>query len=171
MSTSLDPVSTNITSKNCAQAIGSDCVTLSTQLPGVSLCAGSSITDALMQLSTLISSLSGQQGITYQQLLAALSGALDLSSINLGCLYQPTIQTWTCPVGQSFRADSTALTINGTLGFCVVCPTPSTCVVTPIAPVLSSIPNPTPPPTTLPGIIQLMIDTFCQCYPCTKSQI
>lgn len=164
---SLDPVSTNITSKSCPQPIGSDCVTLSTQLPGLNLCAGASITDVLTQLATLISSLGGQT-ITYQQLLALLTGALDLSSINLGCLYQPAIQTWTCPPGQSFKVDGSAP--NGA-GYCQICPTSSTCVITLAVPVLSSIPNPVPPPTTLPGILQLMIDTFCLCYPCTKSQI
>jgi hypothetical protein len=52
----MEPVTTNITSKSCPDPIGSNCVILSTQLPGLNLCAGASITDVLNSLVTLVNS-------------------------------------------------------------------------------------------------------------------
>lgn len=71
-----------------------------------------------------------------------------------------------CPVGQTFRPDSGAYVINGTPGYCQLCPTPSTCTITGVTPVLQTTANPAARPTTLLGWLQLIINKIPCCDPC-----
>lgn len=90
---------------------------------------------------------------------------IDFSKLDLKCLYQSTITTWTCPcVGQTFYPDSSAP--NG-VGYCQICPTPSTCALTTCTPVATVTPNPVPAPNTLLGILQLILNKVPCCDPCT----
>lgn len=132
----------------CGETIGSNCVNWQGgTVPGV--CSPANITDVLNSAIACCN---------------ANSEALDMSSIDLGCLYSPTITVWSCPVGQTFVTDPSALAFNGTPGFCQTNTTPPT--ITLAVPTASTIPNTVPKPTTLAGIIQLIINKVPCCDPC-----
>lgn len=139
-------------SNTCIDTQGSNCVAYQgPAMPCLQVCAGASMSEVTYQI--------GNAACT------ALN-AVDLTGINLGCLYEANLISWSCPVGQSFRADSGAYVINGTAGYCEACPTPSTCYITGNVPVQTSTPNPVPAPTTLKGILELMISKIPCCDPC-----
>lgn len=150
----LDPVTSNTASKDCPQPIGSDCVILSGAIPGTSLCKGASLTQGLAQVATLA---------------VNAEAAVDVSGINLGCLYEATIQKWTCPLGQTYQPFGG----NPTTGIIGACYTGNGTTIpysqTLVIPVLTTTPNPVPPPTTLVGILQLMISKIPCCDPCNSS--
>lgn len=149
----MTPELSNNLDNRCSNPIGSDCVTVSANIPGLNLCQGASLTQALLAEANLVNS---------------TVSALNLTGLNLGCLYQTTIQTWVCPTGQSFKPDGSA---PNRAGYCQICPTPTTCAITLAVPILTTTPNPVPPPTTLAGILQLMINKIPCCDPCSSPNL
>lgn len=144
-------LSNNLDNNRCPNPTGSDCITVSTNIPGLNLCQGASLTQALLAEANLVNS---------------TVSALNLTGLNLGCLYQTTIQIWTCPTGQTFGIDPSAFARNGTPGYCSI-----NNAITTSVPVLITTPNPVPPPTTLAGILQLMINKIPCCDPCSSPNL
>lgn len=165
----MEPVRSNSQSKTCPEQISSNCVKSAVPAaPCLSICAGASQTDVDYAQNNaicgIISALSSLEPLP--------APIIDLSAVNLGCIYQSTLIEWTCPVGQQFRPDSTAFPANGTPGFCETVSIPHT--ITLNTPVLTTTPNPIPPPTTLPGILNLLISYMCTklaCDPCNTPNI
>lgn len=146
----MTPVNSNVADRSCDEPVSSNCV--QSQVPAapcLQLCANPTQT---------------QVDFAQNQAICSLLSLTDLSGIDLGCLYESTLITWTCPVGQTFLPDATAP--NG-VGYCQACPTPTTCYITTNTPVQTSTPNPVPPPTTLKGILELMISKIPCCDPCS----
>jgi len=155
------PVNSNIQSKSCDKPISSDCI--QSQVPAVpclSICAGASQTDVDYAQSNaicgIIKDLSSPTPTP--------TPILDFSAVDLGCLYQATLVEWVCPIGQEFIADSGAFVVNGTPGYCQTVATPH--MLTTNVPVMTTTPNPTPKPTTLAGILNLIISKTPCCDPC-----
>ena len=145
------PVNSNVQSKTCPEQISSNCIVSAVPAAAcLNICAGASITD-----------------VEYAQnnALCGLLNELDLTGIDLGCLYQANNLQYTCPVGQEFVLDP-AVNIGGTGGYCQTVAVPH--AATTAVPVLTSVPNPTPAPTTLKGILELMISKIPCCDPCAK---
>jgi hypothetical protein len=167
----MDPVVTSSASNTCAEPISSNCVQVTSPVPGVqSICYPATLTQILAALGTVISG--GSSGL----------GNVTIPGIDLGCLYSSTVGT--CPAGWTFvpaTATTAAYCSNGcppgfnNIGFapdgsvlCAACPSFSPCP----PPVPTYIPNPVPAPTTLAGYLQLIItflQPFCICNPCTAS--
>lgn len=152
----MDPVVTNSASNTCADPINSNCVQITTPVPGTSgLCYPATLTQVITSLGNTIV---GNQSIT---------------GLDFGCLYNPTVGV--CPTGWTFvpaNGSIAAHCSNGCPAGSV--PSGSACVAcgpfAPCPPPLPTyIPNPVPPPTTLIGILQLMINVIPCCDPCTTS--
>jgi len=160
MANELNPVSGNSLDKSCGEPVGSNCVTWNgPAIPGISVCAGTSITAVVTQIGNSIGNLP--------------------AGLNFGCLWQPYI--YTCPTGWTL-VPGTATTApyctngcppgsinplpNGSGGvICEACSPLAPCP--PPAPVYG--PNPIPQPTTLTAVLQLMINamqSLCTCDPC-----
>lgn len=170
----MEPVSSNIKSKTCANPISSDCVTSNVpSIPCIGVCAGASMTDVEFAIGNSLCNLITQLQ-TLENVPAPVTPVIDFSKLNFGCLYSPTITVWTCPVGQTFIPDSTAFAYNGTAGFCQICPTPPSplnCQLTHSTPTAITTANPTPPPTTLLGVLQLIINAIPCCNPCSGVKV
>ena len=163
----MEPVVSNNVSNTCDNPISSNCVTVSNPVPGTQgLCYPANLTQVITNLGNLISGGSG--GL----------GNVTITGLDLGCLYSPTIGT--CPAGWTFVPATSTVAAHCSNGCppnsmapipgpdgTVVC-TP--CFPTPCpAPNVVYIPNPIPPPTTLSGILQLMINAIPCCNPCTPT--
>jgi len=159
----MEPVNSNVKSKTCAEQISSNCIAYSgPSLPCITVCKGASITEVIYNEGVLVCNLIDQlNSITPPDV-----PIIDFSVLDGGCVYSPTIVEWVCPVGQSFLADSSAFAVNGTPGYCQICPTPSTCSITTNVPVLQTTDNPVAKPTTLLGWLQLIINKIPCCDPC-----
>jgi len=161
----MEPVNSNTKSKTCADVITSDCCQyVGPSLPCITVCKGASITDVIYNEGVLVCSLIDQlNSLTPPD----TTPVIDFSVLDGGCVYSPTLTEWVCTApGQTFLADSSAYAINGTPGFCQICPTPSTCVLTTNTPVLQTTANPIAKPTTLLGWLQLIINKIPCCDPC-----
>ena len=158
----MEPVVSNSASNTCDYPISSNCVTVSQPVPGVTgVCFPASLTTVITALGTTVV---GNQSIT---------------GLDLGCLYSTTIGT--CPAGWTFVAATATVPAHCSNGcpvnavpigtnpdgstLCAYCPSFAPCP----PPVPTYIPNPIPPPTTLLGILQLMINHIPCCDPCSTS--
>lgn len=143
------PVNSNIKSKNCPDPISSSCVVYDGgALDCINICKGSPLTPVIEQIGKIVCD--------------SLKG-VDVSSLDLGCLYSATVTTWSCPgVGLTFLPDTTAP--NGA-GYCQGCCPPYISTTIPIS---ITVTNPVPPPTTVLGVLQLMINAIPCCDPCAK---
>lgn len=148
----MTPVSSNTQNKSCPDPISSSCVTYDGgALDCIDVCKGSSLTPVIEQIGKIACD--------------SLKG-VDISSLNLGCLYSPTITTWSCPgFGLTFLADTSAP--NG-VGYCQGCCPP---YISSVAPISTTTTNPIPPPTTLLEVLQLMINAIPCCDPCSKNRV
>lgn len=157
----MEPVNSNIRSKSCPDPIGANCITVQ------GACGPTSLTDILTTLTR---------------------SSVDVSTLDLSCIYSPIITSYTCPSGWNFIAD---ISVANGIGYCSNgCPPgqrPSTRIPSgggppePIclncfpascpapAPVIVTSANPIPRPTTATAIMQLIIDRICKCDPCTTS--
>jgi len=165
----MNPVGGNSLDKSCPDVISSNCVTYNgPDIPCLGLCKGGSITPVMYDTAIKLCGLISQLDLFQSQL--TTPPILDFSKLNFGCLWTPTITTWSCPaIGQTFLPDASAFAINGTPGFCQLCPTPTTCVLTTVVPTPTTIANPTPAPVTLFDTLQLIINLvqpLCTCNPC-----
>jgi len=155
----MTPADSNIDQNMCSNPIGSNCVTVNAQIPGLNSCGNSSLTQVLMQEGTLVNNLIQQ----LQDLTPVTPPVLDFSTLDLGCLFTATTTTWSCPCpGLVFLADVSAP--NGA-GYCI---NPTTQQVVPnCVPVSTTVINTRP--TTLAGILQLIINKIPCCDPCNQN--
>ena len=168
----MEPVVTNSASNTCDNPISSNCVLVSTPVPGTQgLCYPTTLTQVITNLGNIIT---GGNGTGTDGL-----GGVTIPGIDLGCLYSTTVGT--CPAGWTFVPATATVAAHcsngcppgsvpngtnpdGTL-LCAFCPSFSPCP--PPAP--TYIANPDPSPTTLAGILQQIVDflqPFCTCNPC-----
>ena len=162
------PTDTNTRKGNCAEVVTSNCVIWDyDDVPCLGICRGMKLTDVMYKEAILTCQL-------LQQITSAVSSAsatataattpINFSSLSFGCAYSPVVSKWGCPCfNQTFIPDTSAP--NGA-GYCQFCPTPSTCVITTCVPVFSTVANPTPPPTILIDVLQLVINAIPCCDPC-----
>lgn len=162
----MEPVRSNTLSKTCDNPTTSNCVTsLISDAPCLQLCSPASQTEV---------------DNAQNKALCTLITATDLNAIDLGCLYTSTITTYSCAPGQVFVPDPST-PVGGAPGYCgILGPVGIGTFVpgvgwvvagTSTVPVLVSIPNPTPKPTTLLGILQLIIDNTPCCDPCNPTSL
>lgn len=176
----MEPVSTNVNSKNCSNPIGSDCVIVSADMSSIGLCGkNNSLTSVLIAETNELNNLVQQLG----SLSNIPTPVVDFSGLDLGCLYSASLSTYTCPAGWTLVTDSfgnktcSSGCPNGSVPIsdgagghtCVACG-PAGCGPIPI-PTITTIPNPTSRPNTLIGILQLMINKIPCCDPCNKSNL
>ncbi len=162
----MDPVSSNTQSSNCSDPISSNCViSQMNSLPCINLCTPATQTQVDNAIGGVVCNLITQLNSIPAPVTIPI---IDFSQLNLGCLWLPTTTTWTCPAGETFLPDSSALSVNGTPGFCQSCPSVGPCFLTFNTPTMVTVPNPTPKPTTLLGIMQLIINAIPCCDPCSK---
>jgi len=144
----MQPIKSNTKTNTCGEPIGSNCVTWQGGTNDCfNLCKTSNITEVVEQLMDVACN---------------TQDTIDVSTLDLGCLYPATITVGTCPSGLLFIPDTSAP--NG-VGYCQDC-CPE--FISIIAPTVTTIPNPAPRPTTLLQILQLMIDKIPCCDPCSK---
>lgn len=183
----MEPVVSNSFSNNCSDPISSNCVISQVSLqmmPCLNLCGQQTVTQVENAIGSLLCAVVQQFTLTeaqYQSLLVNtnLTPPIDFSGLNLSCLYQATITTCNCPTGWTYIPDPTGVTIgtcsNGCIpgskrvgtnpdgsALCEVCfniPCP------PPIPICTTSANPTPPPSSLVGILQLIINKSCNCCP------
>lgn len=168
----MDPVVSNSASNSCPDPINSNCILVSTPVPGTQgVCYPATLTQVITNLGNIITggSGTGTDGL----------GGVTIPGLDLGCLYSSTIGT--CPAGWTFVPASgsvaahcsngcppnsvpTGIAPDGSI-LCSFCPSFAPCP--PPAP--TYIANPIPPPTTLAGILQLMINAIPCCNPCSSS--
>jgi len=164
----MDPVSSNTISNNCGGYTAGSCITYDKgAIPCLSICAGVSVSEVEFQIGMTVCNLIAQ----LNTLIPPVIPIIDFTKLSFGCLYTPTITVWTCPTGQTFLPDPTAFAYNGTPGFCQINTTPP--ALSTATPVPSTIPNPTPAPTTLLGVLQLLINAMqplCTCDPCNPNK-
>jgi len=165
----MEPTAGNSINKGCTDCISGDCVSWpfwSTAISCLNLCKDASIADVVLaegsQLCNLITQLNALSttvnGIT-------VSPVIDFSKLQWGCVYPRNSVTYQCncfgfPV---FIADTSAP--NG-IGYCS---STSMTIDPTCAPV--SIVTPNPQPTTILGVLQIMIDfmkNLC-CDPCKQN--
>lgn len=186
----MEPVVSNSFSNTCPDPISSNCVTSQVSLammPCLNLCGTVSVTQVEQAMGNLINTLVQQLSLTQEQVDALPSTApvvsnppIDFSALDLGCLVKPVL-TCTCPSGYTYIPDPTGATngscsngcgagtfpaINPQTGeaVCQPCPINTPCPGDhPPIPVCSSITPVTP--TTLLGVLQLIINKTCNCCP------
>jgi hypothetical protein len=165
----MEPVTSNSASNTCPDPISSNCVQVNSPVPGTQgLCYPATLTQVITNLGNVFTGGGGTGGL----------GGVTITGLDLGCLYSDTIGT--CPAGWTFvpatatvaahcsngcppNSNSPVIGPSGTV-ICTPCfPTPCP------APNVVWVPNPTPPPTTLAGILQLMINAIPCCNPCSAS--
>lgn len=159
----MDPVSSNLMSNTCDDVISSNCVISQVNnLPCLNLCSPATVTQVENAIGGLLCNLVGELNSLETTVPAPV---IDFSKLNYGCLYSPTITTYSCPPGQSFVPFTSA---PNSTGYCQLCISkePVTCGATTAVPVATVTPNPVPPPNTLLGVIQLLINAIPCCNPC-----
>jgi len=176
----MEPVISNNISNSCPDPISSNCVTSQVPLqimPCINLCGPVSQTQFDTAMGLLVCNLLQQLQLTQAEYLALPAAAppLNFSGLNLGCLYSPTITKCSCPTGYTYIPDPTGLTIGtcsngcpagsypGFNGACVECSPNTPCP--PPLPTCTTTTNPIPAPTTLVGILQLIVNKLCNCCP------
>lgn len=164
-----DPIAPQDTS-GCGQILDASCIPWTgPAVPCLNICAGDSLKDVVTKSGNLLCQLVTDLNTLENPPTPPVT---DFSSLDLKCLWQPTITTYVCPcpglMGQPqqyFYPDGSAP--NG-VGYCGSDPAGPSPVLTTCVPVPSTVPNPTPRPTTLLGILQLILNNVPCCDPCTK---
>lgn len=182
----MDPVSANWKSNRCGEVMSSSCVSATDiSVPSCiqGLCGDFTLTDYENAQGALLCNLITQlnQLTTIEQtLINSIPPVVDFSQLNLGCLYQPVLNTWTCPCTNNVFVPDKTTSVGGAPGYCGILGPSGTgtyvpgvgwvAAATSCVPILSSIPNTTPPPNTLLGVLQLIINSIqplCTCDPCS----
>lgn len=172
------PIAQEPTKQTCPEVLASGCVIWDgDDIPCLGLCKGAKITDAMYKEMVLLCQLLSQiNGDLTALTTASTPPPIDFSVLNLGCTWSPTISQWTCPLGQVFAPTGTGTPpgycgILGPAGSGIFYPGVGWVIAaTSAVPVYSTVPNPTPRPTTLIGILQLIIDDIPCCNPCAANK-
>jgi hypothetical protein len=152
-----DPIDPKDTS-GCTDTMNASCIPWAgPAIQCLNICKGDSLEDVVVKEGNLLC-----QMVTDLNTLdnPPTPPVIDFSSLNLGCLWTPTVTVWSCPSPLTFLPDTSAP--NGA-GFCQGCCPPFLSIV---APTMSIVPNPVPRPTTLLGILQLILNKVPCCDPC-----
>lgn len=152
-----DPISNNEVNP-CGKEISAACVPWNgPAVPCLNICKTDSVEDVAIKegnlLCNMVSDLNSWEN----------PQVIDFSALDLKCLWSPTITTYICPC----KGTELVQPVNGDPPYCQTTALPHTVIIGCDPVPVSTTPNPIPKPTTLLGVLQLILDKIPCCDPCS----